>query len=295
MKVRIASRGSALALWQARFVAQHLEARGVNTELVIVETQGDKSLLPFAALSGQGFFTKAVQEAVLQGQADLAVHSFKDLPSAQIPNLQIAAITEREDSRDVLLALPRALDATCPLGLKAGAVVGTSAVRRKAQLNFLDSALVVRELRGNVPTRVEKLRRAEFDAIVLASAGLKRLGLVLDDLEVRVFAPDFFVPAPAQGALAVECRADDLSVLRVAQTLDSAATRVLVSLERGLMARFQGGCQLALGAYAKPISHDLFELTAWYGGRVFQERGLREKIIDLVFEQIAAYHPEVRL
>ncbi len=286
-KVRIATRGSALALWQARFVAGQLEQLGADSELVIIETQGDKMLAPFAQLSGQGFFTKAVQDALLEARADVAVHSYKDLPSAPVLGLQIAAIPTREDARDVLLALPQALDSTRPLGLKAQATVGTSAVRRRAQVEHLDSSLLVRELRGNVPTRVEKLRNAEYDAIIIAAAGVHRLELDLSDFAVRVLEPDFFVPAPAQGALALECRSDDTWVCGLLQKLESPQARVTVSAERGLMARFDGGCQLALGALAQLASDGTISLLAWYGGGIFQGRASSAKaVIENVYAQI---------
>ncbi len=158
-RVRIATRGSRLALWQAGWVQQQLERLGAQVELVVVETQGDRESRPFAQMQGQGFFTKAVQDAVLNWEADLAVHSFKDLPSARPEGLEIAAVPKREDPRELLLVRPEALDEAAPgLPLRSGALAGTSAARRQAQLRQLRPDLGLKELRGNVPTRVDKLR-----------------------------------------------------------------------------------------------------------------------------------------
>jgi hydroxymethylbilane synthase len=290
--LRLATRGSALALWQARFVADQLEVLGVPSELVVIQTQGDLSVKPFAELTGQGFFTKAIQEALLESRADIAVHSYKDLPSAQIPGLQIAAVPIRADPRDVLLALPTALDASRRLGLKAGASVGTSAVRRRAQVQSLDPSLNVQDMRGTVPTRVKKLRSGQYDAIILAAAGLERLGLSLAGLEVRSLEPDFFVPAPAQGALALECRSDAPSIQGLLQKLECPEATQTVTVERNLMARFSGGCQLALGALAQPGANGL-SLLAWYGGFVFERHDHNATaLVEGMYAQIRKTCPE---
>ena len=290
--LRIATRGSALALWQANWVRAELEARGVCSELVQVSTQGDRELAPFQQLRGQGFFTKAVQDVLVEDRADIAVHSLKDLPSAETPELIIAAIPEREDSRDVLLALPDALDSSRVLGLRAGTVVGTSAVRRQAQLEAIDASLKLRELRGNVPTRIEKLRRGEYGAIMLAAAGLNRLQLELHDLHVQALERTQFVPAPGQGALALECRSDDAQTIALLSALESPESRLTVSAERGLMARLEGGCQLALGASATHTGAGL-ELLFWYGGRSYCITGssVAETINRAVLE-LAVRHEE---
>ncbi len=294
-KIRIATRGSRLALWQAHWVRDRLEAIGIACELVVVETQGDRDLAPFGELRGQGFFTKAVQDALLDGRADVAVHSLKDLPSAATPGLTVAAVPPREDSRDVLLAQRSALDASRPLGLRAGSVVGTSAVRRRAQVNALDDSLRVEELRGNVPTRVEKLRRGEYHAILLAAAGLNRLALPLDDLQVRPLEPHEFVPAPGQGALALECRDGDTGTVALLARLEDAGARLTVGAERGLMARLQGGCQLALGASAT-VREGGMHLLAWYEGRVYEASDVSaEGVIEGVYARLRAAHPEAVL
>ena len=292
-RVRIATRGSALALWQARWVQASLLDYGVRAELVIVETQGDRETGAFREMTGQGFFTKAVQDAVLDGRADIAVHSLKDLPSATAPGLVIAAIPQREDAREVLLVHPDAVD-TCAkiIPVRLGARVGTSAVRRQAQLERLRPELVRQELRGNVPTRVEKLWRKDYDAILLARAGLNRLELDLSSLIVRVLEPDVIVPAPGQGALALECRGDDAALIALLNHLDDPTARATVAAERGLMARLDGGCQLALGAMARQHGANL-ELLAWYGGRRYRVSGSSpESVAGLAFERIRADHPE---
>lgn len=292
-RVRIATRGSALALWQARWVALMLEENGVRAELVTVETQGDRETGAFSTMSGQGFFTKAVQDAVLEDRADIAMHSLKDLPSAGVPGLVIAAIPVREDPRDVLIVRLEAVDALAPsLPVKRGSSVGTSAVRRQAQLAHLRPDLERRELRGNVPTRLEKLRRGEYDAIVLAQAGVLRLGLELHDLGAFVLEPEVFVPAPGQGALAIESRAENHLLMTLLERIDDPRARALIEAERGLMARLHGGCQLALGAHARATETG-FELIAWYGGRRYRaEASGILGLADRVLGQIRADHPE---
>lgn len=262
--IRIATRASELALWQARRVQALLLSVGERSELIEVTTQGDVDQRPFAELGGFGFFTKAVQEAVLRGEADVAVHSYKDLPSERVPGLVLAAVPERADPRDVLLIAPHAHDANAgPVPVAVGARVGTSAARRRAQLLALRPDLDLADLRGNVPTRVDKLRRGEYEAVVLAKAGLDRLSVDLTGLVAHVLEPHVVMPAPAQGALAVETT-DRFE--RLVRLIDDPAARRVVAAERELMARFDAGCQLALGAMAV-AERDGVRLTAWYEGR----------------------------
>lgn len=273
-RVRIATRASRLALWQAGFVRDRLEGLGVAVELVEVQTLGDRDRRPFATIGGVGVFTKAVQEAVRDGRADVAVHSFKDLPSAPAPDLEVAAVPTRADARDVLVATPEALDpehAPGALPLIPGARVGTGAVRRQRQLAALRPDLRVDDLRGNVTTRLRKLRDGAFDAIVLAAAGLARLGLRPEGLEVRPLDPEAFLPAPAQGALALEIRRGDEGLASLLTELHDVAGFRTVAAERGLMALIQGGCQLALGAHARDDDGTL-TLRAWYEGRAATAR-----------------------
>ena len=271
--IRIATRKSQLALWQAHWVKDHLQALGHEASLVLIDTLGDQTQLgnqAFAQLSGQGFFTKAVQNALLNYEADVAVHSFKDLPSAPVAALELAAVTERADAREVLLIRPEFFDASAQnLPLKEACRVGTSAVRRQKQLAYLRPDLVLRELRGNVPTRVDKLRQGQYDAIVLAAAGLERLQLELTDLSQVVLDPDVMMPAPAQGCLALECRRTDFELASVLTNLHDVPSYKAVAAERGLMAMFQGGCQLALGAYAQ-LKNGQVQLKAWYEGQIIE-------------------------
>ncbi len=292
--VRIATRGSHLALWQARWVQAHLEQQGVRAELVIIETQGDREQAPFAQMQGQGFFTKAVQEAVLEGRADLAVHSYKDLPGEPTPGLQVVAVPPREDPRELLLVRPSGLDLGAPLlPLRQGARVGSSAVRRQAQLKHLRPDLELRELRGNVPTRLEKLLRGDYEAILLAYAGVRRLGLSLAGLHAQVLEPEELVPAPAQGALALECRTQHPELQALLQTLDDPTAHATVAAERGLMRRLAGGCQLALGATAR-MSREGLELLAWYGGQKYIASGQTPpEVAEAVYRQILHEHPGV--
>lgn len=292
-RVRLATRGSRLALWQAEWVAARLTALGAQIELVIIETQGDRERTPFAQMQGQGFFTKAVQDALLAGQAEVAVHSYKDLPSKGPEGLEIAAIPQREDPRELLLIHPQAFEAAEGiLPLKAGARVGSSAVRRQAQLGHLRPDLELLELRGNIPTRVERLRSGQYEAILLAQAGVKRLGLDLSGLHHQILGIEQLVPAPAQGALALECRSQDPDIKSWLQRLDDPAARATVMAERGLMTRLAGGCQLALGANARLTPQGL-ELTAWYGGRGYMATGATpESVAETLFGQIRAEHPE---
>lgn len=276
--IRIATRKSDLALWQANWVRGRLEALGHTAELVLIETKGDKTQgdnKPFAQMSGQGFFTKAVQDAVLDGRADMAVHSHKDLPSAPFAGLEVAAVTKRADPRDVLLVRceekpggkqSSIFDLRSSNSLKKGSVVGTSAVRRQKQLLALRPDLKVKELRGNVPTRVRKLRDSDYDAIVLAAAGLERLELSFSDLDVYPLEPSVMMPAPAQGVLALETRRDAYAIASILTELHDIQTYKAVAAERGLMSMLQGGCQLALGAYAT-FENGVVSLSAWYEGR----------------------------
>lgn len=293
--VRIATRRSDLALWQANWVKDRLGALGRSAELVLIDTQGDRTQAdgtPFRLMPGQGFFTKAVQDAVAEGRADVAVHSHKDLPSARMAGLELAAVSAREDPRDVLLVRSEAFDPAAPvLPLNYGAAVGTSAARRRAQLLHLRGDLNVQELRGNVPTRVRKLRDGGYDAVVLAAAGLVRLGLDLTGLEVRWLEPRLFVPAPAQGALALEIRAEDYELASLLTDLHHPAAYKAVAAERGLMGMLEGGCQLALGAHAV-LKDGVVELTAWYEGeRVTVSDSSSEGAAMLAFEALGRPTP----
>jgi len=268
--VRIATRASELALWQARWVASLLAAEGHASELVEITTVGDASSAPLREL-GVGIFVKGVQDAVREGQADLAVHSFKDLPAAPAAGLEVAAVPRRAAAHDVLLLRPQAFDAANgALPAAAGARIGTGAVRRVAQLAALRPDLQPADIRGNVPTRVAKLRAGDFDGLMLAAAGLDRLGIDLAGLHRVDLDPTVFLPAPAQGALALEIRRGD--PLGDALTdLHDVAGFPTIAAERGLLALLDAGCQLALGTHATRAGGDVV-LDAWFEGARAQGR-----------------------
>lgn len=250
MKLRIGTRGSDLALWQARHVRARLEAVGFEIEIVVLKTRGDRiDDVPLHQVEGKAFFTAEIETALLERRVDLAVHSHKDLPVESPPGLAIIAVPERADAGERLLVAAHAHAPDAPfLPLKEGARVGTSAPRRTEQLRALRPDLVVESLRGNVPTRVRKLQEGRYDAIVLASAGLDRLELDTGDL-VRVPLPRaWFVPSPSQGALAIQARSPEEDwVPKVRAALHDAGTAEAIAAERQLLARAGGGCSLPLG------------------------------------------------
>ncbi|WP_443937992.1 hydroxymethylbilane synthase [Pedobacter sp. MW01-1-1] len=259
-KLTIGTRGSDLALWQANYIKDELAAIGVEAELKIIKTQGDKILnLRLDKLEGKGFFTKELEEELLGGTIDLAVHSLKDLPTTHPEGLIIAAIPPREEATEYLLILKDCVDISQKLSLKKGAMVGTSSNRRKAQLLGLRADLAIEDLRGNVPTRIQKLRDEDYDAIMLAKAGVKRLGLDLSDLHVEELSTTEFIPAPAQGALGIQIRESDTELFNLLQKLNNADTAEEVGVERKVLNLFEGGCHMPLGCYCKK-EDGLFEV-----------------------------------
>ena len=245
--LRIGSRGSALALWQANFIRARLrELAGVESEVVVIRTSGDR--FPQAAISAmsvKGVFIKELEDALLDRGVDLAVHSMKDVPTKIPEGLVFPAIPSREDPSDCLVSRNGAKW----LDLPPGARVGTGSLRRQAQLRRVRPDLDIPELRGNVDTRLKKLDAAEFDAIVLAKAGLDRLGL--SQRITEVFSSDTMLPAVGQGALGIECRADDPVTRALVEKLDHQETRAAVTAERALLAELEGGCQVPLGALGR--------------------------------------------
>ncbi|RZL49801.1 MAG: hydroxymethylbilane synthase, partial [Pedobacter sp.] len=248
----IGTRGSDLALWQANNTKDRLASIGINAELKIIKTQGDKILnLRLDKLEGKGFFTKELEEELLGGTIDIAVHSHKDLPTTNPPGLIIAAVTEREDPSELLLILKDTVEVSNKLSLKKGAMVGTSSNRRKAQLLALRSDLNIEDLRGNVPTRIQKLRNEDYDAILLAKAGVNRLNIDLSEFHVEVVDTTELVPAPAQGALAIQIRESDTELFAALQQINDAATAEEIAVERKVLNLFEGGCHMPLGCYCK--------------------------------------------
>jgi hydroxymethylbilane synthase len=249
--IRIGTRGSALARAQSTIVADALSrATGRETVLVLIRTEGDVSTAPLAQLGGTGVFVSALREALLRSEIDLAVHSLKDLPTAAAEGITLAAVPQREDPRDVVVAR----DGLTLGELPQGARVGTGAPRRVAQLEALGLGIDLVGVRGNVDTRLRKVAEGELDAVVLARAGLARLGRVEEATEV--LDPLQVLPAPGQGALAVECRAGSELLPVVREALDDAATRACVEAERTVLAELEAGCSAPVGALAEVAEGD---------------------------------------
>jgi hydroxymethylbilane synthase len=245
--LRIGTRGSLLAKWQAEYVRKQLFAgAGVETEIVIIKTSGDKQQMsPLSEIGGKGIFIKELEEALLEETIDLAVHSVKDVPTDTPSRLMFPAVCRREDVRDCLVAASGATIA----GLRQGARVGTGSLRRQAQLRHIRPDLDVRDLRGNVDTRLRKVESGEYEAVMLAKAGLDRLGL--SGRITETLSPEVFLPAVGQGAIAVECRLNDTGAAEVVAGLDDAESRTAIIAERSLLAALHGGCQVPLGAWAR--------------------------------------------
>lgn len=265
--MRIGARGSDLAQWQANWVAQRLNDAGIKTQQVIVKTHGDRVQdRPLHQLGVQGAFTKELEDALLRDEIDLAVHSFKDMALVQPPELKVIAVSEREDPADLLVIRKSSVDHAAPnVPVPEGAVVGTSAVRRGSQLQAMRSDIKLNDLRGNVDTRLRKLSDGMYDAIFLASAGAKRLGLTLDEFHVVRLDPAEFIPSPAQGALAVEMRSDDADVDTVRAAVNDEEVSIAISAERALLKAFGGGCSLPLGGYCTQENGN-WRLRAFWGG-----------------------------
>src|SRR5271166_2012835 len=255
-RLRIGSRGSQLALWQANHISASLRERGHHIEIEIIKTTGDKITdVALAQVGTKGMFTKEIEDALAEGRVDLAVHSLKDLPTELPPGFELVAITERVNPRDVFLSV----NYDCLDALPKGAKVGTSSLRRQAQLKAFRSDLVIYPLRGNVDTRVRKLEEGQYDGIILAAAGLTRLGKT--ELVKQVLSEEFMCPAAGQGALGIEIREGDTEMRRHLTFLDDAAARAATTCERAVLNKLGGGCQVPIGAYAESADGRL-QLTA---------------------------------
>lgn len=251
-KIIIGSRGSDLALWQANHVKNQLEKLDCDVEIKIIITQGDAIQdLSFDKLEGKGFFTKEIENELLAGTIDLAVHSHKDLETNPPAGLMIAAVSEREDPSELLLINKTCVDELMPWKLEDQASIGTSSARRKSLVVHFRSDLKIKELRGNVPTRIQKLRDRHYDAILLAKAGVDRLNLDLSDFHVVVLNPKEFVPAPAQGVLGLQIRENDARMFEIMQKMNNKAVEKQIFIERKVLNLMDGGCQLPLGVYCE--------------------------------------------
>jgi hydroxymethylbilane synthase len=270
--IRIGSRGSDLALWQANHVKRQLEALGCSVTITIIKTQGDAiQHLSFDKLEGKGFFTKEIETALLENEIDLAVHSHKDLETNQPEQLIIACVSEREDPADILLIAKQAVDTSQSWELKESAIIGTSSARRKSQIMRFRDDLIIKDLRGNVPTRIHKLKEGQYDAILLAKAGVDRLNIDLSEFHVVRLDPSEFVPAPAQGVLALQIRATDHFLFDLLQKINHPEVQRRIAVERNVLNLMQGGCQLPLGVYCDEndvvyVSHASHweEGSSWY-------------------------------
>ncbi|GAE34928.1 hydroxymethylbilane synthase [Halalkalibacter akibai] len=262
-KIVIGSRKSNLALVQTDWVIEQLKKTGLPYEFEVkkIVTKGDKILdVTLSKVGGKGLFVKEIEQALIDGEIDLAVHSMKDVPSVLQKEFTLAAITEREDPRDALISNNHVKLADLP----AGSVIGTSSLRRSAQILAERPDLEVKWIRGNVETRLRKLKEEGFDAIILAVAGIRRLGFP-DDLVTEYLDPEMCVPAVGQGALGLECRADDEELVDLLQHLNDDATARTVTAERTFLNRMEGGCQVPIAGYATVTLENEIELTALVG------------------------------
>jgi hydroxymethylbilane synthase len=265
VRLRLGTRASPLARWQAEWVAARLAEWGVAVEMVPVTTSGDRRQDPIGPGPDRGLFTKEIQRELLAGRIDLAVHSLKDLPTGAVAGLGLAAVPERAEVHDVLIS-DRAGSFE---GLRGGAIVGTGSLRRRAQLLHARSDLRMRDLRGNVDTRLRKLHQGDYDAIVLAAAGLRRLGLAHEITQVLPL--ELALPAVGQGALGIEARSDDEQTRQALAPLDHAASRAAVTAERAMLAALEGGCLAPIAAWAR-----LDEAALVLTGRVLSADGARK-------------------
>lgn len=249
-KIIIGSRGSDLALWQANHVLRKLQKLNLSVEIKIIKTQGDVIQdVSLDKLEGKGFFTKELEEALLKKEIDLAVHSHKDLPTTSPEGLKIAAVSEREDAAELIIVRKESADTTQKFLFKQNAIVGTSSARRKSQLLAFRKDIQIQDLRGNVPTRIQKLRDKKYDAIMLAAAGIERLRIDLSEFKILRLDPKEFIPAPAQGVLGLQIREDDHELFEYVNKLNSEKVEDIIGIERKVLNLFDGGCSLPLGIY----------------------------------------------
>ena len=289
-KIVIGSRGSDLALWQANHVRKQLEDLGHEIEIKVIVTQGDAiQHLSFDKLEGKGFFTKEIETALLERTIDLAVHSHKDLETNPPKGLMIAAVSEREDPSELLLINKSKVDLSQEWNLIEKGIIGTSSARRKSQVIRFRPDLEIKDLRGNVPTRIQKLRGGNYDAILLAKAGVDRLQLDLSDFHVEVLDPTVVIPAPAQGVLALQIREIDTKLFDILQQINHPEVAQRIGVERKVLNLLEGGCQLPLGVYCESeskvyVSH----AKNWEDGSdwMLYEFDELENMAELIVEEI---------
>lgn len=262
-KIIIGTRGSKLALWQAYYTQDKLKEIGVDSELKIIKTQGDKiQHLGFDKMEGKGFFTKEIEDALLQDEIDIAVHSMKDMPTTQPDGLCLAGVSYRADSADVLVINKGVADEGQTLQIPQNGIVGTSSARRKALISAVREDITLKDIRGNVPTRLQKLKEGQFDAILLAMAGIERLELDMSDFVVIRLNPKEFIPAPAQGVLTWQTKSDNKEIRRIVKKLHQPSVLKCTNVERKVLKMLNGGCQLPLGVYCERDSLGHFHVWA---------------------------------
>lgn len=299
-KIIIGSRGSDLALWQANYILRKLKEIGIEAKIKTIKTLGDKIQdLSFDKMEGKGFFTKEIEEALLNKNIDLAIHSYKDLETNSPSGLIIAAVSEREDPSDILLIRKDAVDVAQKFSLKKEAIVGTSSARRKTLLLSFRDDIQLKDLRGNVPTRIQKLQDGQYEAILLAAAGVERLGLDLGEFHTEILDPKEFIPAPAQGVLALQIRDNDKELFQTLQKLNDAEVEEIVGIERKVLNLLEGGCQLPLGVYCeKDEEETLYKVwvakaETWNDipKRLYFESKKKEEFADRIVEKINNIKP----
>lgn len=301
-KIKLGTRGSKLALWQAHFTKEKLEKLGHDVDLIEIKTKGDITQhLSFDKIEGKGFFTKEIEDALLNQEIDMAVHSMKDLPTTQPPGLVLAGVSYRADPRDVVLIRMDAIDDSQVLKIKEKAIIGTSSARRKAQILHLRNDFSIKDIRGNVPTRIKKLREGQFDAILLAAAGLERLELELEDLVIKELHPHEFVPAPAQGILAYQCHKENLDIRRIIKAIHHRDVAYCSNVERTVLKMMDGGCQMPLGVHCYKDNLSNYHCYAAYAPTLESQLikvnlsqstyyGMAEKVYNLIQEQKEGNH-----
>jgi len=258
-----------LALWQANNLKALLDQQGIPSELIIIKTKGDEiQHLSFDKIEGKGFFTREIEDALLRDEIDVAVHSLKDLPTNMHEDLAISGVSDRADPCDVLIIHPDAVDPSRPTHLKKGGTVGTSSIRRKVQLHHFDPEAELVDIRGNVPTRIDKVKEKVVDAIVLAAAGVDRLNIDLSEYKVIRFNPSEFIPAPAQGVVAYQCRRADKASRKIIQLVHHKNVSSCTNIERKILNLLDGGCQLPLGAYCTQDQNGHYHVQTVLGKEV---------------------------
>jgi len=297
-KIIIGTRGSKLALWQAHFTKDNLEKMGIEVDIKIIKTRGDKiQHLSFDKIEGKGFFTKELEDALLSGQVDLAVHSMKDLPTESPEGLSIAGVSYRENPADWLVINKGQEDTSKVYQLKENAIVGTSSARRKAILLDIRPDINLKDIRGNVPTRLQKLKDGQFDAIVLAAAGLTRLDLDMSDFIVVKLNTKEFVPAPAQGVLAYQTCTADIETRKIIKRLHNSEVAAVTNVERKVLNLLGGGCHMPLGVYCELDDKGYYHVWAakapTWDGPVKRVRMSSGTSFELAEQVLAALNKEV--